>query len=320
MNSNNQTSLGEWRYRLGGVLKSHFDNDCIGSRFGVPDAPALTTVPLKAAQFNVTKLHRKLGRDEMPKIDIPASDAYFMMLYLADTVHGDVENGERFLAPKLYPQNTVCLIDIKQGASIVLHSNLHALAFVLPRTLFAETSALTASDGARDLRCRRGEADEVIANLGTALLPLFDYANTFHPALLQHIATALCAHLLHEGAKPELAAISEEIGLSIWQETSAKKFMSENYGEDISVTEIAASIGVPVGEFSIRFRNCTGIGPEAWLMAIRLEHAKLLLKDGSLTIKQVASRCGFSSESALASRFVDTTGVSPGLWRKSVYH
>jgi AraC-like DNA-binding protein len=55
-------------------------------------------------------------------------------------------------------------------------------------------------------------------------------------------------------------------------------------------------------------------------MAIRLEHAKLLLKDRSLTIKQVASRCGFSSESALASRFVDTTGVSPGLWRKSVYH
>lgn len=243
-----------------------------------------------------------------------------MMLYLADTVHGDVEDCERFLEPKLYQQNSVCLIDIRKGASIVLHSNLHALAFELPRALFAETIALTGTDVARDLRCRRGEADEVIANLGSALLPLFDYANTFHPALLQHIATALCAHLLHEGAKSELATISEESGLSIWQETSAKKFMSENYAEDISVTEIAASIGVPVGEFSIRFRNSTGIGPEAWLMEIRLEQAKLLLRDRSLTLAQVASRCGFSSEKALASRFVDTTGIRPALWRKSVYH
>lgn len=305
---------------VGGILKSHFENDRIGSRFGVPDAPALTTVPLKAAQFTVTKLHRKLGHDETRRVDIGPGDAYFLMLYLADTVHGDVENGDRFLAPKLYQQNTVCLIDIRQGASIMLHSHLHALAFVLPRELFSETLALTSSDTARDLRCRRGEADQVIANLGTALLPLFDCANTFHPALLQHIATALCAHLLHEGAKPELAAISEESGLSLWQETSAKKFMSDNYAEDISVTEIAASIGMPVGEFSIRFRNSTGMGAEAFLMAIRLEQAKLLLKDRSLTVKQVASRCGFSSDKALAKNFVDTTGVSPGLWRKSAYH
>lgn len=304
----------------GGTSKLHFDIDWIGSGFGVPEAPALTTVPLKAAQFAVTKLHRKIGHNETPRVDIRPSDAYFLMLYLADTVHGDVENGDRFLAPKLYQQNTVCLIDIREGASIILHSNLHALAFVLPRGLFAETSALTSSETARGLRCRRGEADQVIANLGTALLPLFDCANTFHPALLQHIATALCAHILHEGAKPDLAAIAEESGLSLWQEASVKKFMSDNYAEDISLTEIAASIGMPMGEFSIRFRNTSGMGAEAWLMAIRMEQAKLLLKDPSLAVEQVASRCGFLSPKALAQKFEDTTGISPDLWRKSVYH
>jgi len=239
---------------------------------------------------------------------------------MADAVHGDVEYGDRFLEPKLYQRNTVCLIDIKYGAAIVLHSNLHALAFVLPRTLFVEISALSGSDSVEELRCRRGEINEVISNLSIALLQLFDDANTFHPALLQHIATALCAHLLHEGEKPELEMISTEPRLSNWQASAVKRFMSENYAEDISVTEIAASIGMAVGEFSIGFQENTGSTPEAWLLAIRLDQVKLLLKDKSLTVKQAARRCGFSSESVLARRFADTTGLLPAAWRKAVYH
>jgi AraC family transcriptional regulator len=301
-------------------VKSHFGNDHIGLWFDALDAPTLKTVPLKDANFTVTKLHKKLRQNTTKRVDIPAKDAYFLMFYLADTVHGDVELESHCLAPKVYLQNTICLIDIKHGAGIVLHSNLHALAFVLPRRFFTEISALTNSDIAIDLRCRRGEANVVIYNLCTALLPLFDYTQTFHPALLQHIATALCAHLLHERTQPEPKDISVKPELSICQEADVKRFMSQKYADDISVSEIAASIGMPVNDFSIRFSNSMGVGIEEWLLAIRLEQAKLLFMDRSLTVKQVAASCGFSSARTLVRNFVDATGISPTQWRKSVYH
>lgn len=290
----------------------------VGRYFGLAGAPCLTTFPVKGAAFTVTWLKRSLSRDVPVAVRLPADDAYFVMLYLDDVRHCDIRADGSLTPARLYPKGSICLVDLKDGVSIMLQSHLNSLAFVVPYDLFDELGALMADLTACSLQCRRGIADAMIDHMGKALLPLFGRKDHVASATLRHMAIAMCTHLLHGyGCLPEAEAIagSGPTILSRSQEAAAKDYALENLQKNLSVSLIAAAAGVSTRQLSLGFRQATGLTPYQWLLQIRISRAKDLLSQRSLSLQTIAHRCGFTDQSHLSRAFMRETGMTPGAWR-----
>lgn len=169
----------------------------VGACFGVPEAPCLTVVPIKSAEFSVTKVTRTVAERQVAAVRLPACEAYFLMLYLEDALHCDVLSDGSRTPVRAYSRGSACLVDLRHGAEIELHSSLHSLAIALPRAIFDEVAEMEPRGLPQRLRCRRGEPDPVLSNLGMALLAFLQNGAVSPPAVLRHMATAVCAHLLH---------------------------------------------------------------------------------------------------------------------------
>jgi AraC family transcriptional regulator len=287
----------------------------VGQHFGLTHAPCLTLKPIRAALFSVTHLQREVEKGETFTVDLPAERAYFLMLYLKDAHHCDIADNGQQAQLIHYRSGSICLVDLAQGASICLHSSLDALGFVLPQTLFEELSEMAPDAAPRDLRCRRGELDAVMRNLGAALLPLLRGVGQTAPAALQHIAIAICAHLLHTYSSAPQPSQSRNAMLSVWEEKAAKEFMVDNLSHDIRVAAIAASTGLSAGHFSQSFKHATGNTPHQWLIQVRVERAKELLADRAMALVTIAKECGFSDQSHFNKVFLRETGLTPAGWR-----
>jgi AraC-like DNA-binding protein len=73
----------------------------------------------------------------------------------------------------------------------------------------------------------------------------------------------------------------------------AEAYMLEHLAEDIGVDEIAAAAGVSRSQLSRLYRRELGVGPAERLRAYRIEAARRLLVDGTMSVKQVARAVGF---------------------------
>ncbi len=298
----------------------HFSGAGIGSYFGVPEAAVLEVVPVESAVFYAAKLTKTLGGGQFQEARIPTSDAYLLMIYLEDALHADIDRYGTRTAVNSYRRGLICLIDLFDGAAFELHSDLHALALVLPKALLLEIARISTFTRNSKLICKRRHPDEVLSNLATALVSLFDASGLVLPALLKSMALAVCAHLLHDYCDKFMCNGVSPSSLSVEQEKAAKEYMIENLGRELSVVEISSATGLSPNHFTREFRRATGITPYQWLMKIRIDHAKDLLPTSAHSLKDIATECGFTDQSHLTKVFARETGSTPAAWRHRKTH
>ncbi|MGN1105127.1 MAG: helix-turn-helix domain-containing protein, partial [Huintestinicola sp.] len=64
-----------------------------------------------------------------------------------------------------------------------------------------------------------------------------------------------------------------------------------------------------------KFKNETGVTPIEYLIGIRLERAKTMLKRKSISVTEIAMNCGFGSSAHFSSCFQSRVGISPTEYR-----
>lgn len=74
----------------------------------------------------------------------------------------------------------------------------------------------------------------------------------------------------------------------------AKKFIDENFGEDISLQDVADKVFLSSVYFSRFFKKQTGENFSDYLLRIRMEHAAKLLKQ-NIKIAEVSAACGYNN-------------------------
>jgi AraC-like DNA-binding protein len=70
--------------------------------------------------------------------------------------------------------------------------------------------------------------------------------------------------------------------------------------------------------FAARFRAYAGISPSWFVMAQRMEHARVLLADPRKTLTDVAFSVGFRTRSHFTTVFHRFVGNTPYCWRKAL--
>lgn len=96
-----------------------------------------------------------------------------------------------------------------------------------------------------------------------------------------------------------------------------KLFINEHFGENITLDSIADSAFLSASYASRLFKKELGISIMDYLLQVRMNEAKKLLKDTTLQIEEVASRTGYADSSYFTKVFRKAEGITPSQYRQS---
>ena len=106
-----------------------------------------------------------------------------------------------------------------------------------------------------------------------------------------------------------------QIPLSQAQMKIVDDFLRSNIHGDFQYGELASAVGLSRTIFFERFSRAAGQSPHRYFQTVRLAQAKRLLRDGTLSIADVAAACGYSDQSHLTRSFKRFVGLTPRRFR-----
>jgi len=100
--------------------------------------------------------------------------------------------------------------------------------------------------------------------------------------------------------------------------TRALTLMNAQPEENWTVQSLATEVGLGRSAFADRFGRLVGEGPAAFLLKVRMRKASALIREGRLSLKEIAAQVGYQSEAAFNRAFARQTGETPGRYRERV--
>jgi AraC family transcriptional regulator len=94
-----------------------------------------------------------------------------------------------------------------------------------------------------------------------------------------------------------------------------KELVQAKMEDDLSLDEMAQSVGLSTAHFARMFRKSTGQSPHQFVLRQRIERAKAMLRAPDARVLDVAVACGFKTQQHFAQVFRDVCGVSPTEYR-----
>jgi AraC family transcriptional regulator len=156
---------------------------------------------------------------------------------------------------------------------------------------------------------------------------------------LAHLCRRFRAELEHEGIGGRLYAesIGVQLGLHLLRHyvsipstlddgrarlpahklRRAVEYMNEHLREDLSLEQIAGVLSISPFHFAHLFKESTGLSPHRYLIDLRIQRAKSLLRETELPITEVAQQVGYWNNSHFAVAFHRATGFTPRAFRRN---
>ena len=95
----------------------------------------------------------------------------------------------------------------------------------------------------------------------------------------------------------------------------ALRYISDHYGEHLTITQVADHIQLSNSYFSTLFSQVVGISFREYLCHIRIEASKQLLLSTDYSLADIAIAVGFPDQSYYCKTFKKITGLTPGRYR-----
>jgi AraC family transcriptional regulator len=104
--------------------------------------------------------------------------------------------------------------------------------------------------------------------------------------------------------------------LARWQVDRVTDYLQADLSRQVALADLAALVGLSEAHFCRSFKRATGHSPLQWQLALRIEHAKVLLSQPRASMTDVAAACGYAQPSHFAKLFRREVGVAPSEWRR----
>lgn len=128
--------------------------------------------------------------------------------------------------------------------------------------------------------------------------------NLFEQLLRDNKATARLSE--------NITAIKLSTRLEIVKRISlTREWMEANFDDNITLEDMAAVANMNSQHFLRMFRQVYRTTPHQYLMGVRLEKAKQLLRDGLISVSEVCDAIGFESVSSFSLLFKKSFGLAP---------
>jgi AraC family transcriptional regulator len=137
------------------------------------------------------------------------------------------------------------------------------------------------------------------------------------PLAAESLANVLTVHLIRNTLAPR--AVSRPGGaLPRGRLRAVVEYVEEHLDAGLTVEEMARVARLSVYHFARQFKTAAGLSPHQFVIARRVERARLLLEGESESpLAEVAADVGFCDQSQFTHHFKRLVGVTPGQFRRS---
>lgn len=127
--------------------------------------------------------------------------------------------------------------------------------------------------------------------------------------MAENILEELIVNLISSYSNNEIK--NNQISYSKKRLAESIEYMQNHYNENLTLEELAKLTGLSKYHFLRKFKEQYNMTPHAYLLQIRIQNAKNMLRD-KRTLTDIAFSCGFSDQSHFTRVFNKIFGMSPG--------
>ena len=183
----------------------------------------------------------------------------------------------------------------------------------------SDAALMACSDGAYgevELRASRKVAEPrlsaMVAAVHAEMVAGFPSGRLF----LDSIEQAMAVTLVNGHAVRHRPVQISRGGLGSARLRRIKELVHARMENDLSLDEMAQSVGLSTAHFARMFRKSTGETPHQFVLRQKLERAKRMLRVPDARVLDVALACGFKTQQHFAQAFREVWGVSPTAYRQ----
>ncbi len=125
------------------------------------------------------------------------------------------------------------------------------------------------------------------------------------------LAAFLAGKFPHDGS-PSIA----RGGLAPWRKRKVQDYIQHGLAGPLLVADMARLVSLSPSYFCRAFKESFGEPPHAYLIKMRVERARTLMRTTSDSLSQIALACGLADQAHLCRCFRQVTGATPGAWRR----
>jgi AraC family transcriptional regulator len=185
----------------------------------------------------------------------------------------------------------------------------------------SDAALLACSDGAYgevELRASRKFANSRLSALVAAVHAEMVAGFPSGRLFLDSVEQAMAVALVNGHAAKHRPVQMQRGGLGSARLRRIKELVRAKIEDDLSLDEMAESVGLSTAHFARMFRKSTGETPHQFVLRQRLERAKALLRAADARVLDVAVACGFKTQQHFAQVFRGVCGVSPTEYRQDI--
>jgi len=132
------------------------------------------------------------------------------------------------------------------------------------------------------------------------------------------VAKLMVVHLVREGGQSQYSLPLEFQSRAKYKEINGLiSWLHERLDQVTLVKDMAKHCNMSERRLHNYCQESFGLGPAQLLAEIRLEHARVLLRDVKISMTEIASICGYSQTSGLSHAFRRRFGISPSRYREN---
>lgn len=144
------------------------------------------------------------------------------------------------------------------------------------------------------------------------------YKQTGQEFILENLSALIAGNLIRQikhnlSSKPHNARKTNKENIK-----KVIDYMNENFTAGISCSELSKLVKMDKFSLIRIFKAQTSKTPYEYLLDLKIEKAKKMLKINDYSITEISMMCGFSSHSHFTSTFKKKTGISPTDYRLSL--
>ena len=284
---------------------------------GLPDKRIPVIQTIQNNSLAATRCRRDVPFDAMTNL-LPREDAYMIVIQIRGKNARELWLDGRPIKTEPLHAGGVVFHDLRQSPQFFFHDPLDSVNYFLRRKTLDIIAEDAGAPRISDLQFIPGVGvmDHVVAELTRLLLPVFDTPDRVSLLFADYVSLALGSHVAQAYGGMKSVVVLRQGGLAAWQERRAKELISANLEGNVSTGDLARECSLSAGHFARAFRRSTGLSPHQWLVWCRVEKAHGLLRDGGLSLAEIARACGFADQSHFTRAYTRLRAISPGAWRR----
>jgi len=169
-----------------------------------------------------------------------------------------------------------------------------------------------------ELRLKANFQDPAAQQLMTLLVADANEGHTTERLYTEHLAQALAVRMLFFGREAQPPSNN---GRTYGLPKHVLRRVTErmrSFDSDLSLRALAKESGYSRVHFVRMFKAATGSSPHNYLLNLKLERVRELLKNPLMSLIDIALDCGFSSHSHMSRLFHKCFGVTPSAYRRGL--